>query len=82
MWDVLQSGKTKAYTSKDDSTLSADGHNNMWYFRQYFMADKRKVVPGKLVHTLGVYLAKQTLIVLPGERHWTVKQDLVKEKRA
>lgn len=46
------------------------------------MADKQKVVPGKLVHTLGVYLAKQTLIVLPGERHWTLKQDLVEEKRA
>lgn len=46
------------------------------------MADKQKVVPEKLVHTLGVYLAKQTLIVLPGERHWTLKQDLVEEKRA
>lgn len=46
---------------------------NTGYFRQYFKVDKWKVVPGKLIHTLGVYLAKQTLIVVPGERHWTVK---------
>lgn len=37
-------------------------------------------MPGKLLHTLGVYLAKQTLIVLPGERQWAVKQDLVEER--
>lgn len=39
------------------------------------------MVLGKLVHILGLYLTKQTLIVLPREIHWTVKQDLAEEKR-
>lgn len=38
------------------------------------------MVLGKLVPIPGVYLRKQTLMVLPGEVHWTVKQDLAEGK--